>query len=263
MYTTAFDASGKEDDKATPFVVVAGFVSTANEWEAFDRSWRARLLEDHLPYFHMQAGHHWRSTGELFVDHEYWNQARIDKLMDDLLDIVIRHSFRKFCCVVRNESYSEHLVAPPKDEFLLNAYVLAARGVVQIAHEWTLYRDNKPLQHIFEEGDKGKGMLIERMRIEGLPTPAFKWGKDTVHRKSGVSIPGFTPLQAADIYAYETFLFVREFPEKRDSKSRVLKQLDAVLGEPRTFSVQDLQELNDMIGRIVADADFWKRHRSL
>jgi hypothetical protein len=106
-------------------------------------------------------------------------------------------------------------------------------------------------------------MLIERMKIEGLPAPAFKWGKDTVHKKSGALIPGFTPLQAADIYAYETFLFAREFPVKRDSKSRVLKQLDAVLGEPRTFSVQDLQELNGMIGRIVADADFWKRHRSL
>ena len=44
-----------------------------------------------------------------------------------------------------------------KDEFLLNAYVLAARDG-QLAHEWTLYRDHKPVQHIFEDGDKGKGM---------------------------------------------------------------------------------------------------------
>ena len=28
----------------------------------------------------------------------------------------------------------------------------------QLAHEWTLYRDHKPVQHIFEDGDKGKGM---------------------------------------------------------------------------------------------------------
>ena len=263
MYTTAFDASGKEDDKATPFLVVAGFASTAKEWEDFDRSWRARLFEDHLPYFHMQAWHHWRNTSELFVDREYWNQARIDKLMDDLLEILIRHSFRKFCCVVKNESYSEHLAAPLRDQFLLNAYVLAARGVVQLAHEWTLYRDNKPLEHIFEKGDKGKGMLMERMKIEGLAAPAFRWGKDRVDKRTGGLVPGFTPLQAADIYAYETFRFARDFPEKGNNKSRVLRQLDSVLGEPRTFAVRDLQELNDMIGQIVGDPGFWDRHHSL
>src|SRR5215470_8622631 len=58
---------------------------------------------------------------------------------------------------LRNESYSEHLAVSRKDEFLLNAYVLAARDG-QLAHEWTLYRDHKPVRHILEEGDKGKGM---------------------------------------------------------------------------------------------------------
>jgi hypothetical protein len=261
MYITAFDASGKEDDKATPFVVVAGFVSTAKVWEDFDRSWRTRLAEDHLPYFHMQAWHHWQAS-ELFVDREHWNQIRIDKLMDDLLDIVVRHAFRKFCCVVRNQSYSELLAKSLVDEFRLNAYVLAARGAVELAHAWTLYRDNRPTEHVFEEGDKGKGMLLERMRIEGLPIPAFRWGKDTIHKKTGALLPGFTPLQAADIYAYETFLFAREFAAKRE-RSPVLRQLDAIAGEPRMFSVQNLQELKEMIGQIAADPDFWKRHRSL
>jgi len=106
-------------------------------------------------------------------------------------------------------------------------------------------------------------MLMERMKIEGLAAPAFRWGKDRVDKRTGALVPGFTPLQAADIYAYETFRFARDFPEKGNNKSRVLRQLDSVLGEPRTFAVRDLQELNDMIGQIVGDPGFWDRHRSL
>jgi len=258
MYTTAFDASGKEDDQ--DYVVVAGFVSTAKIWKEFDRAWRSRLAEDQLAFFHMREWHH--RTG-LFRDREYWTRERCSRLIDDLLEIILSHASAKFSCAVINKSYAANISEANKRRFLLNAYVLAARAVIELVHEWTLYRDNRPVEHVFEEGDEGKGMLIERMQIEGLHKPSFRWGKDTTHRRTKASIPGFTPLQASDIYAYEVFRFAKDFSTKGNVKSDVLRGLDPVHGEPRTFSIQDLQQLDGMIDQMAADPEFWAKHRSL
>jgi len=46
MYTTAFDASGKEDDPNTKYVAVARFVSAEKIWKEFEVTWRHRLAVD-------------------------------------------------------------------------------------------------------------------------------------------------------------------------------------------------------------------------
>jgi len=45
----AFDASGHESDQ--PVLVVAGFVSSAKDWDEFSAKWLERLRADDLPYF--------------------------------------------------------------------------------------------------------------------------------------------------------------------------------------------------------------------
>src|ERR1039458_1092492 len=46
MMTACFDASGHERDQR--FLVVAGFVSSVDDWIDFDRLWRDRLAKDGL-----------------------------------------------------------------------------------------------------------------------------------------------------------------------------------------------------------------------
>jgi hypothetical protein len=55
MLTAAFDCSS---DKSEQFFVMAGFVSSAEEWANFDKEWRARLKMDNLAYFHMHPFAH-------------------------------------------------------------------------------------------------------------------------------------------------------------------------------------------------------------
>ena len=50
MLTVGFDASGKEADQE--HLVVAGFVSSANDWINFEKAWRERLKEGGKEYFH-------------------------------------------------------------------------------------------------------------------------------------------------------------------------------------------------------------------
>jgi hypothetical protein len=260
VYTTAFDASGKEDDPNTKYVVVAGFVSAEKIWNEFDVTWRHRLATDGLSRFHMRD---WRHRVGVFNDRDHWTRSRCDELMDDLLNILIKHVSYKFACVVRLASYTEHLSEQRRREFLINAYVLAARGVVQRANEWSLLRDRQPVEHVFEDGDEGKGLLMRRLKIEGLPRPRFRWAVDRPHEKTGIMIPGFTPLQGADIYAYETLRFAQKWAERGNVKSDVLRELDQIQGEPLAFSAEDLAQLSQWIERSGSDPTFWERHRSL
>jgi hypothetical protein len=43
MFTSCFDAAGKERDQKTPLLLVAGFASMAGVWAEFDKEWCAAL----------------------------------------------------------------------------------------------------------------------------------------------------------------------------------------------------------------------------
>jgi len=51
---------------------------------------------------------------------------------------------------------------------------------------------------------------MQRMKEDGYPPPIFRPRKDTVDLKSGLLIPGYTPLQAAELCAYELLLADRK-----------------------------------------------------
>jgi len=146
MWTSAFDASGKAEDQ--DFVVVAGFVAQAKLWIEFDRAWRARLAEDHLARFHMSDWFHGKG---LFGDRAYWTLDRRQRILDDLVDIIQWHASAKFACAIINKSFTTSISPANRQQFLLNSYVLAARAVIELANEWSLYRDNSPFAHVFEE----------------------------------------------------------------------------------------------------------------
>ncbi|MGB9488269.1 MAG: hypothetical protein WCD04_19420, partial [Terriglobia bacterium] len=58
MFTTAFDASGHESDQL--IMVVAGFISSVDDWTDFSKKWKERLAEDGLEYFHTKEFSDWR-----------------------------------------------------------------------------------------------------------------------------------------------------------------------------------------------------------
>jgi hypothetical protein len=104
MFTTAFDAGGNQHDQE--FLVVAGFIAPADSWSEFDKTWRERLVEDKLNYFHAVELAH--SKGE-FESRWKGNKPRREKLQNDLMEIIRKHASRRFACAVNNKIFCENL----------------------------------------------------------------------------------------------------------------------------------------------------------
>jgi hypothetical protein len=191
----AFDASGKAESEV---VVVAGFIASQNDWSDFSARWVERLKQDELEYFHM-------------VD--------------------FAASRRQFAN--GGETMSN---AANKKEYSLNAYVLAARTCAADARRWQEREGFQPATaYIFEDGDKGKGPMMERFLKDCLPEPVFRGKRE------------YTPLQAADILAYELHKPHRDMLVGKPPVERfrfVLKEMVHVPGIPGYYSPANLDELN-------------------
>jgi hypothetical protein len=195
-----FDASGHQDDQK--YLVVAGFVSSPQEWINFDRLWTGRLRKDGIQYFHANEFAHSINQFAGWRD----DKKRRESLCSDLMEIIKRHVFRMFGSVVINKVLNEELPERTREEYLINAYSLAGRGCAADLRLWLLKERWRTVPElIFEDGDIGKGLLRETLLRDGFSEPVFLPKKDTV-KKDGMVIKGLTPLQPADWLAYEMFL---------------------------------------------------------
>ena len=195
MLSTAFDVS--QDQPSRMFLVMAGFVSEAKCWEDFDSAWRKRLAEDGLKYFHMQR---FAQSSKPFNVGWKDDEKRRKALMGDLLDIISAHAFRKFACVVQTSEF-ETLSADSKGKMGSTPLAIAGTFMAGLVKRWQIVEKYKQLpEFIFEDGDADKGTLIDAIKSATGQVPIFRKKKDSPEK----GIVAFTPLQAADILAYET-----------------------------------------------------------
>jgi hypothetical protein len=231
MLTAVFDAAGHESDQA--FMVVAGFVSRPDHWARFSEDWHERLAQAGIDCFHMAK----------FLHPKY------RPLVRDLTAIILRHSFRKFSVIVRVETIPRSFA----DQFKLNAYALAGRIAVANVAMWQLKEwPNTQPEYVFEDGDRGKGLLMEKMRRDGYPCPIFRPKKDQPSR-GGAVIPGFLPLQGADILANRTFAAARD--RRTDD---ILGEFDCVPELPAVVTLRDMKQMEEAL-EISNDAEWRKR----
>ena len=107
--------------------------------------------------------------------------------------MIERHTYRSFAVAVVNEDFS----AVPKnlkiETQIGNPFSFAARACLAQIREWLLKErmKNIPVEYVFEDGDKGQGILMEIMKRDGYAVPIFK-KKDEMPQ-----------LQPADLLAYE------------------------------------------------------------
>jgi hypothetical protein len=197
MLRAAIDCS---QDGGRKFFVMAALVSSAEEWVAFDVEWRQRLAKDSLPYFHMNPFAHANTHPQKpFDDSWIGKESRRQALLQDLLDIIGSHAWKKCGCIIPLESFLM-FSDPVRQEFFPTMIATAARLIWPDIEIWRRREKfQQQAEMIFEDGDEGKGSLIEAIKDMTGQSPSFRSKKDTPTK----GIVGFTALQASDILAFE------------------------------------------------------------
>ena len=192
MLTTAFDISNNEPEHK--FLIIAGFISYAEMWKDFDREWRTRLKEDDLAFFHMNR---FAMSQGIFLGWEKRKERRI-RLMGDLLGIIRGNAVRKFGILVQSDA--AHSVFPSHPNYKHKMLQVAVSCIVSAVESWKA-REHVPYspEYVFEEGDPGKGVIEKTISNIVGKLPRFRAKKDNPAK----DVMAFTPLQAADIFAYE------------------------------------------------------------
>jgi hypothetical protein len=249
-FTVCFDSSGHE--KEHDYIYVAGLISSEKVWIDFTEQWKRRLAEDGLDYFRAAEC---QNFGGAF---KAWKgeKERREKLWNDLMDIIASHTFRKAACGILIKPYSSRLSEKTRKAFRLNAFVICARTCVAKINLWAQSeRIPTPIEYVFEEGDEGRGMLMDRFQKDCLPMPVFKPKKD--RRKNGVLYPGFVPLQAADFLAYECFVAAKHFAKNVEPPPyRPIHRFRTMLGGIWLYEAKSLADLEGSLERRFKEIKF-------
>ena len=208
MFTVCFDASGQE--KEHPYVVVAGFISSAEEWIRFSALWNKKLHEYSLTSFRASDCQNYQGQ---FKGWKGDDGKRV-QLWWELLSIIKTSTFYKFSTVMNVADWTARISRANKRKWKLTAYALCSVMCAERVVRWARAEGiSTPIEYVFESGDPGSGVLKEHFESDGLPPPIFK--HKTERTINGIVYPAFTPLQAADFLAYELFVTKKIVDKKK------------------------------------------------
>jgi hypothetical protein len=221
MFTAYFDEAGSPDDSLT--LVVAGFISTAEQWEYFEQEWKEVLDEFGIGCFHMKDYVHNKNEFEGWGADEFKRRRFLQKLAS----VTACRVRRWFSCQVILENYKTLNRKYCCTEMLYYPYSLCGIGCIDAITTWANHygHDWKEIVCVFEDGAKHKGKFIELIERDrkGVPLPIFRRKCD------------YGALQAADFIAWELRKMVTEV-ETRGNR-RIRESLAALTKIPRSGGI--------------------------
>ncbi len=253
MFTACFDASGQEHQHS--YIVVAGFISSAEEWINFSHKWDEILHNNYsLKAFHAADCQNYE--GE-FKSWKGDDTKRI-RLWCDLLELIKGTVFQKFACGIEVPAWDKTISKNARMKWKLNAYAMCALTCAERVREWARKESIiSPIEYVYESGDPGGGVIIEHLRREGFPDPSFRHKYDSF--KNGIFVPKFTPLQAADFLAYETFLTKKILAKKgKPALGRPIYTFNDMQERARICNAKRLQGMETTFRKSVKVRDLWR-----
>jgi hypothetical protein len=200
-YNTYFDSSRAAGDAE---VVVGGLLSTVEEWEQFEISWRLTLAKFDVPYFHMREFNSHSSRGAF--KHPKWRtESYRAEFMSHLTQIMRGWAAACIVSSIKKQTFDKYNAAYAVDE-RFTMFSLCARDCV--AHTRKFIKENGnpelPTAYIFDRGDEGEELLRKEMVTCGYPAPVFKRSRpDLKHPEIDKEDPFHVQLQACDLAAWE------------------------------------------------------------
>jgi hypothetical protein len=191
-------------------------------------------------------------------------------LYADLMQIIRDRVFHSFGVGIRNTAFAQ-MNPTMRAEFQLTALSVAGRTCEKHVREWLArdYRYSRATSEIiFEDGDRGKGTLIQRFKEDCCLPLRFEPKKRRV-LDNGKIQRAFIPLQAADWYAHE---FSRALQSLIDPANTVecisdlrwpMQQFTYIPGKSGVFDVDDVSKFESSIEQLKELRKWWGYLESL
>jgi hypothetical protein len=190
-----YDESGEYDAKGNLLnMTIGGCFSSIDRWKALDVEWQKALSDQGLDYFHMTEFEAWSRPFDFKLPDGSRDQARHNRLLNELLDIMLRHidGFYGFGAV----SMFDPSKPPQTHANLLEDCVVGAikSAVLDVADFY-----QQPLHLVF-----GKQKHFPERKIRQY-VGQYDYGEATgrIESLSMAEPRTVRPLQCADIFAYE------------------------------------------------------------
>jgi Protein of unknown function (DUF3800) len=192
------DDSGTHD--ASDVVSMGAFMALFEKWFTFDIDWCAVLDLESIDAFHM-------SHCEAAADPFFWPWARRAALIHDLRQVLIRHQLLGTAFSISRRDWDE-LVTGEHREHLGNAVDMAFGGAIGqlVAYARRVY-PREPIEVVIDD-QKQRREDLQRM-VDNYE--ALKIIYPELVSATFASMRNVTPLQAADMLAWEAYQYAIEW----------------------------------------------------
>ena len=213
MLIAYFDESGSKD---TPLVTMAGYLSDEHHWNRFEREWARALNEHGAKYLHMKEYAHCR--GEF----EGWPEWKRKALMKKLIWTIKSNVKFRVGIVVPCEAYQQIVGSIDPNNTRLSPFCHCFQSCMRAISEYCQkHKITDDVALVFDENNESS------KHASGFYT-SFKQS-NAPSRNQLVSLSfaddkKVTPLQAADLLAYELNKYHRGYVRKP------LEMLDGTYG---------------------------------
>jgi hypothetical protein len=237
-YNAYFDRSA-DAPRADEKTVVAGYVSSVEQWAQWEINWKLALASFDVPYFHMK---NFVACSRPF-DHPKWKaESYRAQFLSRLIAITCEWAAASIAVLINQKTFDNANRFYELDKHL-NPYAICGKdcGIKTRNFIRNEYKSDLPIAYFFEKGDPEPGKLIGILDKAGLPAPVFK--RPRPDSKKDKDDPPAIQLQACDLVAWE----VRRGDHDFKLKGKLRKSLNAIGAIKHFWGECKEQGLNDLI----------------
>lgn len=245
MLTAYMDETGHSKDERQKFNGMAGLMTKEENWRIYKREWGKILKHFKIPYIHM------KESAEMFAG---WSEAKVKDLSRCVWEIIVGIEALPIGSIIPMDEFRQH-EAQLRDCFL-DPYYIAMQNCMSFAHSFLM--EGGPFESdidarvamVFSDQTEFRNEALRLfeaakrnsrgIKLDKIDPPAFR------------DMKALTPLQAADVVAYEIY---KEFDRLRYHPHRT-----------RRYGYDQLEKVfenfkNEFLGRM--DLVIWHSKYSL
>jgi len=241
MLRAFVDDSGSGGD--SPWFVLAGYLGTVADWDAFDSEWQEVLCaEPRIEYFKMKQAERLRDQFEGFTPEQR------DAKINALIDVILKRARQAVYVRAKQKDYDE-IVKTQVPEMWDNAYFFLFPAFVTCCtslEKW--FGNSEPIHFVFDSHERFENPSKQLYnQILGAPVLAGR-----IVNVDYEDDKQFLPLQAADLLAWQVR---RAFSFPQEKRRAHYDRANSCAWPPYSYilSRQDLQQGVDLMEQRARD----------